>query len=853
MSHEPISQIDFQGGIDVSAPALSPASEAMLGEGTWNAIVSGSGLTRPFSGATSQGVGTGSAKMLPYGNTWGGIKSISYADKTFTAISGNAATIASHNYNTGVSCQLTTTGTLPTGLSLFTTYYIVVIDANTIKFATSLANAIAGVTLSPTNGTGSGTHTVDVTALSVTASGSFFQDIGKSRWGIGSGVPHIEGVSVPGFALSTNLQLQIATSGAYTTPVQAGLGQPSAPDVGVTATVGDVSNPISVKIERTRPATGARSLASPSSAVIVPQANRIRVTFPVASTGQTHWRVYFTFQGFGGTGVNYLTQYLTYTDIPESVVSSGTVEGVARSLEFNYKDGDLIPIEASFDDYPPPAATHALRLQNVLTLAGCYADSAADPTSSAPGTAIAVSKENNYESYVPTSLLFLPEPVVDVLARPVDDYGYIACQNSIHAIQYVGDRGDGLPSCTLTTILPDIGIQYAQNWCYFRGQLLIYAGSGNLLLMDESGNFDTTFSAPVTKILKNFATVDTVVGYDPKNDSLVVMNASRVLVYSLQARQWRQIWLPDFGILENVKSCVAAKRALYFSAANKITGINNAYSYDTGSVTAPLSFCSNYQGAGGYKVRDIFEMSVAAHTMVNTPLAVAINKNMAQTVFRRITTTSGSNTVTDVDVGFKSNMLGKKVILFGPNVGGSGTVLLQATVTNISGVGSGSIGLSTNVQATLDDCLMFMGDYTAIQPSFGPELLNTFTAAAIAGSTITIASHGFTDQAVVRFSAGSGGTLPTLITAGKRYFVNVLSANTFNVSATPGGTPISLAGAASNLCVAQAGFTHLPNFMPNLPEVRSHQVAIWFKANGDVGNVLGVELIGNEYSSSRAL
>lgn len=767
MSYEPVSQIDFQGGIDASAPPLSPASEAMLSNGSWNAIVSGNGLTRPWSGGTSQGSGTGSTKMLPFGNTWGGIKSIAYADKTFTTISGNAASISSHNYNTGVSCTLTTTGTLPTGLSLFTTYYIVVVDANTIKFATSLANAIAGITLSPTDGTGSGTHTVDVTALNVNATGSFFQDIGKSRWGIGSGVPHIEGVSVPDFALSTNLQLQVATSGVYTTPVQAGLAQPSAPDVGVTATVGDISNPVSVKIERTRPATGARSLASPSSAVIVPQANRVRVTFPIASTGQTHWRVYFTFQGFGGTGVNYLTQYLTYTDIPESVVASGTVEGVSRSLEFNYKDGDLIPIEASFDDYPPPAATHALRLQNVLTLAGCYADSAADPTSTNPGTAIAVSKENNYESYVPTSLLFLPEPVVDVLARPVDDYGYIACENSIHAIQYVGDRGDGLPSCTLTTILPDIGIQYATNWCYFRGQLLIYAGSGNLLLMDEAGNFDTKFAAPITKIIKGWANASTVVGYDPKNDALLVMKGSHILVYSLQANQWRQIWLPDYNINGNVKSCVAAKRSLYFSEQDKSTGIQTAYTYDSGSFTAPLSFCSNYQGSGGYKVRDIYEMSVAAQTAANTSLAVAINRNLAPTVFRKIATTNGSPNIVDGDGGFSANMLGKKVIIFGTNVGGPGTVMLQANVTSVGSV-PGTLGLDTNAQATLADCLMFIGDYTAVKTGFSSA-------------------------------------------------------------------------------------KHLANFFPNLTEVRSLQVALWFQSVSDVGNVLGVELVGTEYSSSRAL
>jgi hypothetical protein len=253
------------------------------------------------------------------------------------------------------------------------------------------------------------------------------------------------------------------------------------------------------------------------------------------------------------------------TDIPESVVAAGTVNGIARSLQFNFKDGDLIPIEASYDDYPPPAATHALRLQSVLNLAGCYADSTSAPTSGNPGTAIAVSKENNYESYVPTSLLFLPEPVVDTLSRPIDDYGYVACENSVHALQYVGPR-DSAPSCTITTILPDVGIQYPFNWCTFGKELALYTAAGNLWMMDEDGGWDTSFAGPVTKLLKlYFPNSSTSVVYDPKNDSIVVMSGKRALVYSRQSRVWRQVWLPDYGIAGNAQAGVAAKRTLYFS------------------------------------------------------------------------------------------------------------------------------------------------------------------------------------------------------------------------------------------------------------------------------------------------
>ena len=469
MNYSPLDSITFGGGVNTSAPEMSSVSEASLSDGSWNAIISGDGFSRPCRGFTSFGAGTGSRKMMPFGKTWGGIKDIATADKTFVDGNVNTATdtisISAHGFFTGLSCTLTTTGTLPGGLALATTYYIIKTGSGTIRFASSLANALAGTATDITSAAGGGTHTVDVTGSAVAAVGNFFEDIGRSRWGIGAGQPAIEGTDVADFVLASILQVSVASGGTYSLPVQAGLNQPSAPSVGIVAgSIGDITNPISCKIERRRPSTGARSVASPTSAVITPQSNRVRVSFPLASTGQTHWRVYFTFQGFGGVGIHYLCNYAGVSDIPESLVSGGTVDGITRSLEFNFKDGDLIPIEASYDDYAPPAATGAIRLGNVLHLVGCNVDATSQPSGANQGTTIAVSKINNYESYIPTHLLYLPEQATDVLARPIDDFGYIACENSIHAIQFVGYRGEELPPSTITTVLSDIGIQYAHNW-----------------------------------------------------------------------------------------------------------------------------------------------------------------------------------------------------------------------------------------------------------------------------------------------------------------------------------------------------------------------------------------------------
>jgi hypothetical protein len=79
------------------------------------------------------------------------------------SIINNTITIASHGYATGLKVAATTAGTLPTGLSA-TDYYVIKVDASTIKLASSAANAIAGTAVNIT-GDGSGTHTLTPAAL----------------------------------------------------------------------------------------------------------------------------------------------------------------------------------------------------------------------------------------------------------------------------------------------------------------------------------------------------------------------------------------------------------------------------------------------------------------------------------------------------------------------------------------------------------------------------------------------------------------------------------------------------------------------------------------------------------------
>jgi hypothetical protein len=78
-----------------------------------------------------------------------------------TIATPGVVTLNSHGFLTGESIFLTTTGALPTGLSIDTLYYIISVDANTFRLATSYANAVATIpTPINTSGTQSGTHTL---------------------------------------------------------------------------------------------------------------------------------------------------------------------------------------------------------------------------------------------------------------------------------------------------------------------------------------------------------------------------------------------------------------------------------------------------------------------------------------------------------------------------------------------------------------------------------------------------------------------------------------------------------------------------------------------------------------------
>lgn len=550
--------------------------------------------------------------------------------------------------------------------------------------------------------------------------GSFFQDVARSLWIIGSGIPEIEGTAIgAGIFASINLQVSIRDGGVYSslTTYEAGLPVPSAPDVGVISTpglgfTGIINGPVAAKIARLRSATGARSIASTSSAVVTPVNQSVRVTFPSAGDGQDYWRVFFNQPGFGGVGLYYATPYLDSIDVPESLVAAGTIDGIPRSLEFDFVAGDLVPEIAYIDDYPPPAGTNAVRLENVMIVLGCYAD-ATDPVSTSdPGTVGAVSLPNFYESYPPRFLVYFPEQVVDVLSRPTDSYAYVGHKNSITAMQYVGII-DG-PAVQVNTITPDIGVPFPHNWCQFQGLLYVYAAQGALWRMTSEGNWDNSFANDIRELIQDLDPEDVVLSTHPKTMSLVLFYPGGSVSWNVQNKKWSpEQFTSDAGVSGVPLSATPSQGDLYVTLNN--AGTQTAYKWDEGATEMPVTALTNWTDhtfpASIEELLSTFDVDVAD---TDKPIIFSVHRNGRLTYVRDASTVNATNTITSVNADWNTYSVGQMVALFGADVGGTGIDFILGTVDSTVGNTIDIVDFAddpVDAQATLSSCYMLIGQF----------------------------------------------------------------------------------------------------------------------------------------------
>ena len=110
--------------------------------------------------AISQGSGYG----IVVNTTVATIAAKTFVDANVTPAVLDTIAITAHGFATGLQVAATTSGVLPAGLSV-TNYFIIRVDANTIKLASNAANALLGTAVDITAAAGGGTHTLTPAAI----------------------------------------------------------------------------------------------------------------------------------------------------------------------------------------------------------------------------------------------------------------------------------------------------------------------------------------------------------------------------------------------------------------------------------------------------------------------------------------------------------------------------------------------------------------------------------------------------------------------------------------------------------------------------------------------------------------
>ncbi len=112
---------------------------------------------------------------------------LSQVTGTFTADHTTEQLTVARDFTNTEKIRLTTTGTLPAGLALATDYWVIRVNATTIKLATSRANALAGTAVAFSDN-GSGTHTWNLLSVQVT----MYQQTSVAQHSVGTANPATE-------------------------------------------------------------------------------------------------------------------------------------------------------------------------------------------------------------------------------------------------------------------------------------------------------------------------------------------------------------------------------------------------------------------------------------------------------------------------------------------------------------------------------------------------------------------------------------------------------------------------------------------------------------------------------------
>lgn len=358
--------------------------------------------------------------------------------------------------------------------------------------------------------------------------------------------------------------------------------------------------------------------------------------------------------GAAGPGTFLRSAILTFTDDLHVVLTDNATATVSaaqmlfRSYDFEWGSGDLVGKDlAPILDYPPPPAVFAAGIEDSLSVIGAYGDSTSGVTATSPGSAIAVSLPLFPESFPPDSLLFLPEPPIGVLSRASDNFAFIGCRNSMHALTYTG----GDPPMSLQSVWATIGIAAQHNMCLGEGgRLYVFTGKGAIARIAEGNEPDTEFAADVRDDVATWTAANEVTGWDNDHQSACFMHGKHIYAFNSQANAWSALLDCTSLMTGNICACVTVNGGLLI-ATNDGTTVR-LYNFNGGTGTIYEAFFPWVESEGESDTISQVQLTLRSDTTNTVTVKVFRNGNS--------TTASSTKTYTPT-VGLQKVTLRPKV------------------------------------------------------------------------------------------------------------------------------------------------------------------------------------------------
>jgi len=482
------------------------------------------------------------------------------AAKTFVDADVTVATdnihIVGHGFNNGQKVVLTTSGTLPAGLSLLTNYFVIRIGADDFKLATTLANTVGTpVPVNITAAAGGGTHTVTPISKAMPAGDRSIR-IAKASTKLGT-----PSFGNPGEKITVTLTAGQQIAIAF--PAMDSNGAP------------------------TNPHDAWRIYASPfGGSAATATAN--------AQSGAWYYVTTVTSSDLGGTSGG--TYYLEYLD--------AEIDALARLI--------------TFDNDKPPQAEFVGTVAGYPVLISCQGKpTAANPTGTSPGASIVPFKvsniaaaplvlDNGSRNEVPLSP---PETIIGFYMAA--GRLYLLTANTLQIAVFTQDAD--FPVATRP--FWKTGFKNPNAVCFVNGRLYGFTSQGAMRSVadGEEGAEEHAFAADVEEITKNWSPERVRVVHDPVNEcvcfiySAAEKNAStywvsHILCFMLRNETWSPLMVIESTTQDMVITGAATVNNKFEFIAGGRDGVGGVtaktYRFDAGSASVAYSAGWQFTDAG---------------------------------------------------------------------------------------------------------------------------------------------------------------------------------------------------------------------------------------------------------------